>query len=530
MDSAVKQALETAPGSDSQLQHARAVRSGRWEVTPAPIDRLAWMRRGLEAIALLIVAIFTIYLFAQHRMVFPYHDDWGIAVLDYVGEQKGFVGQDFSPTHVVHFLSGMYQRWSGRMLAFVFQIYLFKYGIEYVRLVQIGIILSTMYFAMKLSSEKKFLQPLVLVPIACFLGLPAFSVAGGLYWFSASISYVWGIPFLLFAIWLIRKQGRLTFASAGLLACAASFHEEMAVAVIALVATHVVLGQLSGFNLKLLLKNAAWALPIGLACGITILAPGNFNRKSVSHYTASTWQGILMSNAAGLVERLGTNGEGHVVAVLFLLSLALLMILMVGYSRNKIRSCVSASCVTALLAASYFWAFPAFVGLALVAFGTILFFLRTKIALCCSALLSYAAAIGSLAVLLFAPGVAGRSLLPFYFLMLVPVTFSFLQLGRTRLGALPYLAILAVLPYSMRNARDIYVGYESNYQANVVNDGKLVAARYEMQHGASTQRSVLLYKLPEGRYGETMPYQRPLIEKWMKKYYSLPQDVTFVWQ
>jgi hypothetical protein len=63
------------------------------------------LRRAASYFAL---ALFIIFLIAQHSLVFLYFDDWGLAVLDYVGAQHGFLGQDFDFHHLMNFLRGMY--------------------------------------------------------------------------------------------------------------------------------------------------------------------------------------------------------------------------------------------------------------------------------------------------------------------------------------------------------------------------------------------------------------------------------------
>jgi len=187
------------------------------------------LRRAASYFAL---ALFIIFLIAQHSLVFLYSDDWGLAVLDYVGAQHGFLGQDFDFHHLMNFLRGMYLNWTGRVTALGALIYLFKLGLEYVRLFQVTAILAIVLLSLKLASDHAAVRPPVLIPIALYLALPVFALAAGLYWFTASSTYVWGIPFLLGGIWLVKRRGQFSIASGLLLAVAACFHEMMALAVI----------------------------------------------------------------------------------------------------------------------------------------------------------------------------------------------------------------------------------------------------------------------------------------------------------
>jgi hypothetical protein len=92
------------------------------------------------------------------------------------------------------------------------------------------------------------------------------------------------------------------------------------------------------------------------------------------------------------------------------------------------------------------------------------------------------------------------------------------------------LAALLIMPWALSNARSIYGGYRSNLSANTYNHYKLWTTKLDYRAGHATEQPIRLYKLPSPRFAETMPYQRPLIEKWMRKYYSLPEDIQFHWE
>ena len=272
-----------------------------------------------HSIAISFFLIFAIYLIAQHRfVVFPYHDDWGFAVLDYVGEQTGFLGQNFTLKNLFYFLSGMYQNWSGRVFAFFIQITLFKMGLEYVRLFQVLVILAIIYFSAKINSDRCFGQPLfVIVPILLYLSLPIFSVAGGLYWFSSASAYVWGIPLFLLAAYTIKNKRILSISSSVVLACSAVFHEQMAIAAVVFILFYIALTQLPKHINK---TDLLPALPVFFTAAFTIFAPGNFNRKSVSAYAASNLYEIIWINANSLLDFLVKNTTGKLFSFFILVS------------------------------------------------------------------------------------------------------------------------------------------------------------------------------------------------------------------
>jgi hypothetical protein len=112
-------------------------------------------------------------------------------------------------------------------------------------------------------------------------------------------------------------------------------------------------------------------------------------------------------------------------------------------------------------------------------------------------------------------------------------SFSIWQKRKAHFIVLMTIFLITVLPPALRNASAIFNGYRENYSTNLVNHHKLSAASYEYARGGSYPRSIVLYKLPRLKFAERMPYDENVdvkyIERWMKKYYSLPNIVTFNW-
>lgn len=485
--------------------------------------------RAASWVSILAISGFVAYLFAQHNMVFPYHDDWGYATLSYAGEQTGFTGRNFSLTQLLAFLYGEYVNWSGRFVAFFVQINIFKLGIEYVRLAQVGIILSIIFLAIKISPQKKFVHPLTIFPILYFLSLPQYSVAGGLYWFSASVAYVWGISLFLCAAYLIQRRKDFTITSTMLLTCAAAFHEQMSFAVVAFAVSYTILRQLPKLNAECFFRDLKLTSPVFLIAIITIFAPGNFNRKSISTYPSSSLSDTLAINAKALTHWIFVHPEGRILLAILAASLVTLLALLLKSSTRRTAPYAVTLSLLALLVIFYSFPLSLFFAATLFAYGALLFLLRNKFEFDAIVLSTYIAAVASLALLLVAPGVAGRSLLTFFFLMTIPATFIFSQLFRVGPKPVAYAAMLAVLPFAASNAGSIYSGYASNFEGNSVNHAKLITASHEINHEKSHKTSVTLLKLRKPRYAEKMPYEKPQIEKWMKKYYELPEDFCFLW-
>ena len=142
----------------------------------------------------------------------------------------------------------------------------------------------------------------------------------------------------------------------------------------------------------------------------------------------------------------------------------------------------------------------------------------------------FVGSISSIVLLLFAPGVAGRAMIPFYFLLFAPIIYSFSKVSSIKTRWILSAVVCIVSLMAIKNTYKIYKGYEHNYEVNVINHYKLSSFSYDIKNGVSTSQDIILYKLPLPAFAETMPYQRPLIEKWMKKYYELPQEVRFIWR
>lgn len=470
--------------------------------------------------------LFALFLASQQALVFPYHDDWGYAVLTYTTEQTGFTGRNFDINQLISFLAAEYQNWSGRFGAFFLQISLFKLGLNYVRLYQVLSILATLYLAIKISAPHRKAAALTLLPIIIYLSLPRHVLVGGVYWYSAASGYMWGIPFLFAGAYLASTHNRITIGSSLLLAVSTTFHELMAVVVISFVGAYSILYYIEDKQLHQLTRNVICAIPALSFALTTLLAPGNFRRQSVSHYKSDNMIDVIVNNAERISTLLFHNS--HAFSVLLITSFAILLLRFMGpniKSKKNIMLLLTTAAAATLL---FKWNILIFTVLFLFAYGLLLFNKCSSESNGKTVLALYSSAVASLTLLLLAPGVAGRALISFYFIMITPIIFTFGIIRNKELIYVSLPPVMAALLLGIPVSYKIYKGYEQNYQVNTINDAKLSALSYDIKKGSSLHQ-VSLYKLPSPAYAATMPYQRPLIEKWIKKYYELPQDVSFLW-
>lgn len=479
-----------------------------------------------------VVALtFAIFLIAQHWLVFPYHDDWGLSVLDYVVEAEGFVAQEFEFHHVFQFLNGLYLKWTGRVVGFFVQIYLFKYGLEYVRLFQVMMVLIIIYFSLRMASIRTINHIFIILPISLYLALPMFSLTTGFYWFSAASVYVWGIPIMLAGVWQLTKVAKPSMLASVLLGISATFHEQMAIAVFVYYVMYVIVENMENLLSKKVLSYIAYSLPIVSGVLFNLLAPGNFARlrSPSSKYGDGGIFDIILTNANSLSDLLLAKPGKIYLAYLGLSFTILAVKYYICYGERIYKILHYYLILSIVLALCYFYAKPAFVVLFLLLYGLLLFLLRKGSAYGIGVLSLYSGCISMFLVLLFAPGVASRSLLTFYFIMFIPIVYSFSLIATKKMQNYLIVVSLILLPFSLGNSMKVYHGYYQNYEVNRINHSKLSAAKYDYEHGGSFSQPITLYKLPNPAFAETMPYDRPLIEKWIKKFYALPSEAQLKW-
>jgi len=479
------------------------------------------------------LGIFFVFLLAQHWQVFLYHDDWGLAVLSYVDEQSGFAGQEFTLSKALAFSAQLYEKWTGRVSSLFLLIYAEKVGLEFVRVLQSVVILSAVALAARIGclvgEGRK--EACLGCGILLYLALPVYALVSGVYWFSASSAYMWGVPLFFLGVYLIADDGELRSRSAFVLALAATFHEQMAFAGAGFLLLYFVFlipksrSAISAFGIK--------ALPFLLMSMVTVLAPGNWQRKSTNaeFYSDYSLVQIAAQNIWSLADFLFWPRWDNVFLVGMAVSGLLLWIFVV---KNKIVSTYIGAGLTALLVGCgvFLYQYDAKILFSLffvMVYSSLLVLAGFAFSRGPVVVAIHGGALCSLIPLLFAPTVAGRSLIPFLFMEFGPVLFSVaITVNRLtiRLGIVPAV-VFAVL--AVKNALFVFDGYAANREVNLVNDYKLRVASYEASIGEPIA-PIRLFKMKWPMFAQTMPYERPLIEYWMKKFYKLSPDVVFQWQ
>jgi hypothetical protein len=482
-------------------------------------------------LSVFITAISISFIAFQHYNVFPYHDDYGLAVLDYVGSQEGFNKTDFTLGKLFLFLKGMYINWSGRVVSLFLLIKAYSYGLDFVRAVQVAIVTSILLIsALIIKGRDRNISAAVVAMVACYLALPAAVIKGGLFWFAAASGYVWGLPFLLAGAAMSMRSGRISWASSALIALSATFHEQMAAAALAFVSLFCLSIARRGYRPAG--RDFGMLALIAAAALATALAPGNFARANGTSFAETSLPMRFAGNLDRLLE-VASNRGSAVFMVLLVLALAVLAVrVVVGHSAGieRMRSRIAVFTASAALFIGIFMLSPkAAAGVVMVCFTILLSLRCLSDGIRGTTILSLFAA-GVLSTLLAAAGplLAGRSLLPLAILTSLAISYVLYRDLRSGWARWPVLAI--AIATSGYHSLSVLEGYRRNYETNSVNDYKLRVAAFEHAHGVPIAQAIQLYKLPDPSAAEVMPYQRPLIETWMKKYYGLPPDIAFEWK
>lgn len=498
------------------------------------LGRLYWLSSFGSAtlITVSVYLIFLLFLFVQHGMVFPYYDDWGYAVLDYRSVQNGFSGQEFQLSHVCNFLIDMYKDWSGRVFSIFLEIYLLKFGLWYVRIFQVTAILLALIFSVKIAADRDRLNKISLliwvVPIILFLALPPDILIGGIYWFAASSSYLWGSAALLLGVYVIAAKKKITVGSSFLLSLAAVFNEQIGCATIAFLIAYIAYDYIFQQQKQRTIEKIYFLIPVVLLAAATIFAPGNFHRKSLSNYISDSIVEIIFSNFTNFSRMLFAQHSIY----LWLLTVSFLVLLFSSVKKPILsaRNVFNLSYPIAVLLIAYFFLPLVFFSICFMALYSYVLFKSCRANNEGIIVISiFCASLGSLVPLLLAPETPARATIPFFMLCFAPIIFSFAVVEGSTAKKLLTATLSVLLVFSISNTETVFNVYRENYEASTINHYQLTAASYMFKNNIEIGDTVILFK-PSPNYAAVMPFQKPMIERWMKKYYEIPQEVIFDWR
>ena len=481
--------------------------------------------------------LFALLIWIQHSYVFMYFDDYGYASLSY-GWTENSHGMDFSLKDILSYLKWHYMNWGGRILYFFFEIVVFKIGgLKLMQQVQALIIILIGCVAGKIVSQitgadKSQCMALSLGLYGTFNLL---TVNDAVYWYSASVIYVWPLLPLFGAIYYFLRWERNTkiakVFSLFLFFSAAFSQEQIAVLTVIFVILYSILRY---FETKHISKHSI-AILISVLSGatLTILAPGNFVRASEQDRYIDFYSKSLLRRAIENVGKIcNVNFGGYNFIFVIILTAFVGSLLAIYFKNNKIA--IVSILFIAYFLLEYFIEVPLYFDIALrcvwflflsVAL-TIYYYQNNNILM--SSLLY--AGICSQGMMIVSPTVPVRCHIMMEFVLHIILIETIIRLWNISRNRIIGLSIALLLSYSLCNMVGIILGYQTNYQINEMNHLKLVEASLAYEEGHESEE-VVLYKLRNDLFANKMPYYEDYryIEYWMKNYYELPQTTTFHW-
>lgn len=489
---------------------------------------------------LVVWVILSLVICLQHRFIYLYFDDYGYASLTY-GVDSYYNNGVITFGNILRFLGWQYLNWGGRILYFFLEICVLNVGLPAMRLVQSILIAGALVAGARLVAreEKKFPVALVLVWSLYFLWDLAV-YRDGVFWFTASVLYVWPLCPFFAAVLLQRRyftEGKRRDAVlGGLLFFLAAFSQEQ-VAVLVII-----------YNLTVCLyrfftqKSRAFSEFSFLICavlggGIEIMAPGNFVRSADSRYAdfrALSLPEKILQNLPGVVNI--NIGPGNRMLSVCAVVVSLLVFWQHG-ARRKGAACKVLAALEVLLGAAVLvglFTLPAeSTPLIALTFGWIVVF-------CVEAILDFlaeqngyilglwAGGIFSQGMMLISPTLSLRCCIPFLFVLDVVIAHFAVKYLKSRLLLYGITVVLFLL--SLKNAVSIYHGYHRNAETHEINDAIMRVNCVAIEQGTQMD-TITLYRLQDDSYANSMAYQSgtEFIEYWLKYYYRIPQDVKVLW-
>lgn len=512
----------------------------------------------------LIFTIFGIIVLIQHHFVWFYHDDFGYGSLSYA-YNTGITGHQFSLGQLNDFLIGHYIHWGGRILYFAINCILLGLGIHAWRIVQTIVIVVIFYCIYKLIVTycRNIAHWKIALLAVISYGLIGIMVArDGIFWATASVLYLFPfLPLLLFVL-LYRnnvshfKPYLRTIILSILIFVSTFSYEQISVATLGFIMLTTITNwidnkKLSKTDLILCLSGLAGFL-------ILMLAPGNAVRishpTSIEFYALPFFERLILGLKNILSSFFSSANSLFLFFLLFTALIASTINLRKPFTNNKFVKTLN--CL-AVLSNSIIFLFstiysvnggyysilsslssnglPQFIVLSLItiqclliiySFASLFFQLKHYVLLRLSI-----CALASLCVMIVAPYFPSRATLVFQILMFPSIIFVLSLLLRQRQVRTYNNYILVSLTFlSLSNILYITLGYYSNNAANQANDQTLTETANKIKAGESI-KSIELKKLPNPLFGSDMPYEtdREYILTWLKRYYSLPEDIIITY-
>lgn len=489
--------------------------------------------------------LFLVYQLLQHSMVYLYHDDYGYATLRY-GAQIGSGGMEYGLRDIFTYLRWHYLNWGGRILYFFYEILFLRLGgLTLIRIVQ-SIVITVIAYETYLLARGKGKDSLLLAFADILLwGTISIKVLReGVYWFTASVLYVWPIAFFLAGILLYKgglsvKRGKARAVLLFLLFFMAGFsQEQVAVMVIAYCVLDIL------FCLWSKRKAELACLAGALAGGMTeILAPGNFVRASSDDNAVYFGMSIVEKLLHNVPRIININFGPQNIFYATVGSATVVMTGILLWKKERRKRLVAGAWLIGLLYPVCFlisrrngmmgiWLYIVlFIWTIAAAVWLLWYFARSREY---GVLALLIAGICSQAALLISPALNYRSAVIFELIFHCVALYVFgkfisMEDGAILKRVLFWTVLIIFSVCSCLNVMQTGLGYYRNARIHRDNDRILAEAADRVRDGEEVG-SITVYKMYDDNYAEDMAYNKSYIEPWIKGYYELPAEVEFVYE
>lgn len=485
--------------------------------------------------------IMALLILIQHRYIYMYFDDYGYASLSYAGFENR-AGMSYGLIDIFQFLKAHYLNWGGRILYFFFEIILFRIGgLSIMQLTQATIIVLIAVIAGKVLAfmTKSDSYKCVALTLILFGLVQLKTLRDGVYWFSASVLYIWPLlPFttsLYLYLYNEKKETVLKKILCIIFVFFAAFSQEQ---ISVFTITFYFLLIIFYFIEKKKIPPYLYVMCISALAGgvLTIFAPGNFVRAKAGiykeFYAQSIWArtlnniGYIINDNAGLYNAIIilflTVFCGTAIA-LYLKSRIMAIITIVFSILLMIELLIPVSKEMGVIIG----------GLWLIIFVLALavYYYRKKNLYFLSLL---AAGVCTQIMMIVSPAIPLRLHIMFESVLLLVLAECIIYLqkevkNRQKRKIRLFIAIIIMTIYSIYNMTSVIWGYRSNNVINQQNHKILSSVKDQVE--TEMIENVVLYKLKNDIYAQSMPYQEEyaFIEDWMRKYYELPDGVKLEW-
>lgn len=422
--------------------------------------------------------LFLVYQLLQHSMVYLYHDDYGYATLQY-GAQIGSGGMEYGLRDIFTYLRWHYLNWGGRILYFFYEILFLRLGgLALIRIAQ-SIVITVIAYETYLLARGKAKDSLLLAFMDILLwGTISIKVLReGVYWFTASVLYVWPIAFFL-AGGIIEILAPGNFVRASSDDNAAFFGMSILEKLLHNVPRII--------NINFGPQNIFYAVVISatvVVAGILL-----WKKEGKKWLVAGSWLIGLLYPVCFLISRRNGMMGIWLYIVLFFWTIAAAVWLLWYFARNREYG------VLALLIAG----------------------------------------ICSQATLLISPALNYRSAVIFELIFHCVALYVFgkfisMEEGVILKRVLFWTVLIIFSVCSCLNVMRTGLGYYRNARIHRDNDRILAEAADRVRDGEEVG-SITVYKMYDDNYAEDMAYNKSYIEPWIKGYYELPAEVEFVYE